>query len=464
MKRLGAGWTWGWSALLGGCLLVAPSTWAQQQEESSSQPQQQGAQQAQESSTKAKDGQSTEGKASSGLPAGVEPPPVRQLGGAGPLLSGISRARLGRLALHSFDFFQTYDAIRFNNTSDQSANPYVRRVASILRANIVYDRPFRRSRFALQYTPRFAMVNGKPEDNFSNHNLSFDTYYLLSPRWSLGISDQAAYHNERILFDENVNLDVNLTDGDFVQRYFLDNQGRWISNRAQVTLDYRIGPGTSFSIAPNYTYSNAKDITFDTESHRYGGIVSLDHGWGRDKHFGVFYSAERALFSRDLAATWYESFGFTYSQRPGQTWVFTMSASAASSRLAVEGRHWTANGLFSVGKRFRTSTLTFAYTRGQNYGLHLQNTFSDRVDAMYGVSLTRRFRTDFGAGYYREIWTRRGTWAKYGTVQFSYVLTPTVHVVMNFAHKAQTGDGTIVSGGRRSFAMAGIRWIPARTE
>ena len=445
MKHLGYRWAW----ILAVVAILLPQFARAQQESSSaqSQPAEPGSRQSDGSSP-------VQAGATPG--AGSEVPEVRQLGKAGPLLPEFSSLRWGPVYVRSIEFIQTADSISF---AGQEAG--LRRVASVFRTNIAYDHTFRRSRLAIQYQPRVALVNGRVERNFANHNLSFDSYYRLTRRWTLGVSDELSYYRNRILFDENINLDLNLTTGRFLQKYFLDSSGSWLSNTTQFNFSYQMSPRTRFSIAPSYTYANAREVSAIFESHRYGATVSLDRILSGTKSLGVFYTLQQANFSRDLANTRYQTFGVSYSQRISPTWRVSAIVGASVANSHSGSMHWTANGVFSLAKAFRSSSLAFAYSRDYSLGSYLHNTYSDRLDVTYSRTLTRRLEAGVGAGYYRQIWSPASTAGTYGTAQIAYRLSSRVSWFVSYAHKTQHGNNTLVLAGKRDFLATGIRWNPS---
>lgn len=435
-------------------LLVLSAPWASAQQASSSeQPQQP------ESAAPLQAGEST--SAQSAAPYSTDPtePPVRQLGKAGSLLPEFSSLRWGPVFIRSVEFFQSGDFIRFGGQE-----PDLQRIASVLRTNIALDRRFRRSRLVIQYQPRVAVVNRQVEHNFSTHNLTFDSYYRLTRRWTLAFNDQFSYHNGRILFDEDVNLDVDLTTGRFVQKYFLNSTERWLSNSSTASFAYELSQRTRFSLTPDYTYSNADRASAILENHRYGVLATVGHMLSAGKTVGGFYSLEQSIFSRTLAGTHYQSFGVSYAQRLSPTWQLSTSLGASLATSQLGSRHWTANGTFALGKTFRKSSLFFVYARNNDFGELLSNTYVNRADVRYTVALTRRLQLGVGGGYYRQIWAAQNTSGKYGTGQANYRLTSTLAWFVQYAHKNQHGDGTQVQSAVRDIVTTGIQWTPASSR
>jgi hypothetical protein len=436
-----------WIPLVLALLFLSPS-WGSAQVSSSEEPRQ----------TRST-GESTSAQVAAAPSTDLGEPPVRQLGRATALLPQFSSFRWGPVFLRSADFLEAGDLIR-----SAGQEPDQQLIASIFRANIALDRHFRRSRLAIQYQPYVSIVNRQVQHNLSTHNLTFDSYYRLTRRWTVSFSDQFSYHSGRVLFDEGLSLDMDLTTGRFLQRHFLDSTERWISSSSNVSFTYDLSPRTRFSITPNYTYSNAAIASLILQNHQYGVVANITHVLGQGKTLGGFYSVEQSLFSSALASTRYHSFGLTYAQHLGPSWSLNTSLGASMAASQLGSRHWTFNGTFALGKTFRKSSLFFVYSRGNDFGELLANTYADRVDASYTLTLTRKLQMGAGGGYYRQIWTPRNTRGKYATGQLSYRLTPTLGWFLHYAHKTQIGEGTQVQSAVLDIVTTGIQWTPASSR
>src|SRR5712692_2516892 len=239
-------------------LVFAPSVRAQ--EESSSKPKEAKQGQAQSVRTATNQPDVVEAGESSSQPStngtATTPGPVlRSIGRAESL--GTSRAPLhwGPVGVRSAAITQYFGGV---NLSDGSFDQWIK--TTVLQTNIVYDHRSRRSRLAIQYQPQLTIVNGRVLGNYSNQDLSLDTYYYLSPRWSMGINDSFRYYGNRNFYGGTF-FDSDLTTGAVARNNFLDSPGQLISNATTVTFNYRLSQRTLFSMAPDFTYTHTSGST-----------------------------------------------------------------------------------------------------------------------------------------------------------------------------------------------------------
>ncbi len=383
-------------------------------------------------------------------------PPVREIGKARSLGRTRSPLQLGPVYVRSASFFYTVgDGLQLDTENNQ-----VRKGTNnvgVFLTNIVYDTPLRRSRLVFQYQPRLAIVNGQVQRDLSTHAASLDATRLLSRSWSLAFNNTYSSTNSRVLYGDFF-LDVDTVTGSTLQRSFLETPSRWISDYAQLTLDYQMSARDRLSIEPRFIYYHTSLSSLPTSSYTYGGTLSWDRTLSRTRGFGLFYMLERRQFSRLLPTTFYQAIGAGYAQQLTPTWRINISLGAGTA-ADRSGRQWTVTGNASLFKNFRRSLLTLAYYRGNDFGGVLINRYADRADVAYGIHLTRRWHAGTAVGYHRANRVVEGTLAGlYATTQATYRVSPRVSWFMVYGHRWQEGGSRDLIPGRRNFFATGIRW------
>jgi hypothetical protein len=333
--------------------------------------------------------------------------------------------------------------------------------ASFLQTYIVFDHVGQRTRFTTQYQPQLAIVGGQAQGQFANHNASLETYFQLSSRVALGLSDQYSYFGDQRLF-ENLDLQADISTGSLLQSRFLEGPGHYLNNRTQATLSYQLNPRVRLDFTPDYNVAAERGVSTVLERNSYGSGASLTYLISDTKNVGIYYSAENATFSRSLPRTLYQTAGASYSQRVSQTWRFATSVGVSTSGSSGNSRAWVGTGLVSLIKSFREASLAFSYYRGQDAGIQITNSYSDRLDLSYTKSLSSRVRTTLGGGYYREFLGATNTKGAYLSGEVAYLLSTTFSVYAAYAFKDQRNGGEQLFNGREQYVTTGIRWEPTR--
>ena len=450
-------------------MLLPPSIRAQQGSASGPPKEGQAGQSTQPDSTEAVESSS---KPSPTAGTNSNAPPIRTIGRATPLGPALGPLRRGPVSVRSAQITQYFDRV---SLADGSINQWSK--TTLMGTDIAYDHRFRRGRLAIQYQPQLMVVDGRVLSNYSNQDLSFDSFYYLSPRWSLGLNDSFLHAGNRS-FSSRVFFDGDLAAGTVLRNNFLDSPGHLISNATIVSLSYRLSQRTALSFSPDFVYTytsglstpaasasaSASPSAHPNSSRTYGSGVSLSHSLSARTTVAAFYSVHWSHFSSAFANSVYHTVGGSYSRHLAPTWHFSAALGLTRANLA-DARQATFYADASTTKRFRRSLARLGYTRDYNhyYG-YIGNRIVDRLDATYGVELTRRLQAAASSGYQRETGQPPSVSGKYFTANLGYRMLRSVSAFAQYAHKNQTGQGSqVLVGNRNSFAL-GLRWAPPSPE
>jgi hypothetical protein len=388
-------------------------------------------------------------------------PPIRAMNGAGPLRPGrVSPLQFGSIYLQSADFLQSADAVV------ATGQPNVAwRSLSVLRANIVLDRAFKRSHFAAQYQPRLSVVDGSARTDTANLSVGWNSVFPVSPVLEVVFSDGFSYYGQQSQFD-NLNLMADLTTGSLVQSHFLEGNGHLLNNRVEAGMRYHLGPRSQLEATGFFDFYSASGTQVVNRSESPGGRLTYGYLISPTKSLGLTYEARDTHFSKLLPTTLYQTVTASYSQRLSMTWSFSVSGGAATASSSVlansayKSRQVTATAAASVTKKFRESLLAFEYYRGQSTGMQITNGFADRYDLAYSHQLSRRVGVGLGGGYYREFLSATNTAGAYASAGVSYRLASAWSLQCQYAYKHQTNGGALFASGELHYLAFGIRWEP----
>src|SRR2546430_9919866 len=192
-------------------------------------------------------------------------PQIRRLGGADFLTSNFGLFHWGPIHVGSVEMFQSYDGI-----GDRTY------WTSGFRTNFIFEHRFRRNRIAFQYTPKVTIQNRQILKKFNDQDSSFDTYYILTPRLSVGIADHFQIYNTNNL-DADAPMSADLITSNTVQHAFLlgPSPSRYLQNSASTTFTYRLSQRTRVAFTPAYTYERVSGLAAPTLSKTYSGTVVL---------------------------------------------------------------------------------------------------------------------------------------------------------------------------------------------
>ena len=331
--------------------------------------------------------------------------------------------------------------------------------AVLFTTDLVYDKTFRRSRFAVQYRPEAAFVNGKFEQNLSNHSFNIDTTYLFSRRWSLNINDVYRSYSVRSLYlYGSFGLDVDRISGNVSQNPFLQNSSRFLANEVSLALQYQMSARDQFVVSPHILYQNATYATqSDLSGINYGTQLQWNHMQSPTRTFDLYYRRDWQKYSGAFLDRAYDTLGFGYDYRVRPTWsIFAnVGATTASDR---GGRQWTVTGSAVLRKDFRASSVSLAYYRGEEFGSVLSSGLTDRVDLKYARRMSSRWHAEFGVGHEGSGSGPSRLAGSYAVVDSSFRLSRRFSWFVNFGHRWLAQNSTAPVLGATDYVASGIRW------
>jgi hypothetical protein len=397
------------------------------------------------------------------IPAAVaaESAPIRSIGSAS-LLDSTSNLRWGNFSIGVTSYEQA-----FENLSPRTGIGATKNVVSLFSTQIVYDKEFRTSRFALQYKPRAMIFDGNLVSNLLNQDLQFDTVFILSPRLTLNVGDVFTYQKNRDTFGESL-LDVNTITATTLQKDFLTGSGTFLAETLSPAFNYLMSARTKLSIVPSFTYtstslSGANNPTGPTEtfsSRAYSLRTNVSHDLSARTSIGAYHQVQLLTStSNTFARTIYQDFGGSVSQMIGTSWHVGGSFGAATASFST-GRQWTESISANVLKDFQKWYGAVSYSRGQVLTGFVTNHFGDRVDLTVRTRWVHRFQLGVGSGYERDITGTDRIWGKYANGQVSYQLTRSLSGVAGWVRKWQYGNDAQLYSGTANLFSFGLSWDP----
>jgi hypothetical protein len=400
----------------------------------------------------------------------ADPMAIRELRGAGLLRSTSEQPyHFGPISVRDIEFNQIFDQLVSGNRAGSIADQNMQ--SSVLRTDVSVEKRFRRSRFALQYQPRLWIVDGKVQNDYSNQNASFDTQFMLAPRWQLGLSDQFSYVGSQSLIGENY-LNFDSATGGITQNQFLEGTLDYLSNTAAVSLTHQFSAATSIVISPSYSYEDSTTSSTTSTTNSFSNRMiqfqtRVSHSIRAGTQIGAFYGLQllQTVQTSSGVGTVYHNVGVNVQHQFTPRLTLKADIGAASAGFAT-GQYWTGMGTISLAKQLRRSALVATYSRGLQFGGYAtNNSFGDRVDALFHLPITRRFSTDYSGDYFRGASINgRKIDAKYATAGISYSLARHLSATFSYVNKWQKGDGSDMFDGTRRLFLMGLRWDASPTQ
>lgn len=392
-------------------------------------------------------------------------PVFRKIGQAAALARVPRYVHVGSVYVADAQVYQLFDQIK-----PPDGSPIQNNQVTLMRGLLVYDRPLRRSRLALQYEPRLTVLNGNVLSDYLNQRVQFSSYYALSRKWTMSFHDQFAYLGTRSLFiDSYFGADAGTG---FVQKNdFLEGPSKLITNGTELRFDYIHSLRTQISISSTYNYaffanqgnSSTSTDPFNNTGRRFTNTLEYSRVLDGKSSVGLHYQTEWAQFTGRLRDILYQSFGGSYSRQLSPTWRMYVSMGVARPILYTGSTaQWTLVGDVNAVRSFRRSLLALGYSRDYTFPGFISSAYHDRGDVSYFLRLTHRFRVGTGGGYFREFASPRTTTisGQYVTAQAAYELAPGLSWVVTAVSRRQAGDGLQVSSGARRAILFGLQWSP----
>jgi hypothetical protein len=457
-----------WIALLAALALTGLPAWAQSSQQGSS------SQADSQTSQSTGNGQNPV----NGNPAETNPPPndeapvpglisvappetqINQLGTANPL-SAIGRYHWGPLFLGSTDVRGAVDIISPTNVAVDG--PAQTNVLTLFETSVFLDKTFGRNRFTLQYDPRVAVTNSQVAYDYLNQNVGINTYYVLSPRWTLGLSDRfLATRNSGLA--GGVFADSNTVTSTTLQSDFLDNSQTFMTNIASASFSYGVSPRTLLSFAPNIVYQRTSGLTAaeggDISALNFALEARVRHLISARTSIGAYASTSFVQFTGLLPTSTYYTFGLSASRQLTATTGVSLELGATESVFQARQKYWGASGSVAFFKVFPRGRVSVIYTRGLPASGYVTNYLAQRVDVIGYYMLSRRLTLNAGFGYEGQESNPQVVSGKYVSGELDYILGPTWSVFGTYAYKLQDSNDPQVFAGSRNFGSAGLRWTP----
>jgi hypothetical protein len=391
---------------------------------------------------------------------------IRQIGTSGLLAGNRQGVGWGSLYIPSAGVSGIVDS--FDATSTQPGAVFA---TVVLQTVVVYDHKLGSSRFAIQYEPNVAFVDGQVVSNFSNQNASLDILIYQRPRWSVRFSDsfRYAYTQQTLGYPY---FDVNPTTSGTITNAFVDGPQRWISNSAALSAGYAMSMRSSITVTPGYTFSESGEGATLTKASSYGGNVNWNYRTSERQTVGVMYSgqliqetspAPPGTLTPVLTNTLYNTVAGTASRQLSAGWSVRGALGATITDLQNQ-RGWSFYGSFGLMKQLSRSTFGLSYTRGDTLSAGLISSYyADRIDLTYQYQMRRRLSWGTGGGYMRQV-NAGGFSAWYASANLRFLLAPRAGLfsTVDYTHKNQIGDLSNLFEGNRDTVSFGIVWQPAR--
>jgi hypothetical protein len=383
--------------------------------------------------------------------------PISVLGGATPLSGATGPLRWGDFFVRAVSFTELYDQVDYVGLT--APNKFSRN-ASLFQADLAFDHLTRHGHFALQYTPRVAVVEGQVYADYSNQNVALNLLYDLSPRWMMDVHDRVVYLSTQDVFS-TFYVDANTQSGTTIQNNFLDGPGSLLNETAAVAFHYRWSPRTSISFEPSFSYLRTTGFQSPTlSSHVYSGAASLSYQLTPRSTLGVFFHTDQVELSGIEGRTQIYSSGLSYSRQIGEFWRVSGSFGALRNPASGTISPWTFDASGSLTRGFRRGSLGVVYNRDLAQG-YVTNNYADRVDGFVSWGVTRVLQWRSSVGYQRESSVNNPITAKYTVNGFQLHLAPRVTLFADYTYRVQDGNVAQILSGHRNFLSGGIRWTAA---
>jgi hypothetical protein len=413
------------------------------------------AQSSSDGSTSAQQPSDSSPKSTVPVPAEMQ---VHFAGKTNPLLPSDSSLRWGHLYIRTLEFFQSYDQISNATSGTQGIYNQASFNASVFRTAIVYDQPLKKSRLAVEYSPRLTIVNGNVSSDFADQYTNLSWVNQLSPRWTLGIASAFSYYSVRHLYGDYF-LDVNTVVGTNVPSSFLDGGGSWLNSNSSVSVAYALSPTSSISVSPFYSYGRVGGqivAAQDYSIHQYGAKVRWQKQLAPSRSIFVLYYP-RIVYDHGSGVTYHEG-EFGYMQGIGASTTLSFAGGLLSQGFA-SGRDFTFSGSAQLSRKFGHSNASVAYFRGFPLFSELASQgVAQRVDGTYRLDMVRWYWQAQG-GYEDSLSSKiLDISGKYVATEFGYNLTPQWTTYFTYGRKMQEGNVPSLLVGTREFFSGGIRW------
>jgi hypothetical protein len=327
---------------------------------------------------------------------------------------------------------------------------------------LIFNKEFKKSDLVVQYQPHVAVLNGKVAVNYLNQAANLDTYFVLTPHWTMGVFDHVTYLKNDGLAG-TVFSDADAATATSIQNTFFDNAATWLFNSVGAGFTYAFSGRTILTISPNVAYSRTSGLAVansQRSSLDYATSLELRHIVSARTSFVGNYTNKLSQFNGLTPNTTFNTLEIGAYHQFTPTISVNILGGGTQTNQAGRQKLWTATGSVSVFKTFVRGSASLAYSRGDTLSGFVTNHLGDRIDLLGRYRVTRRLGANAGIGYDRELESELHISGKYVTGEVNYALTPTVSLFSDYVYKIQRGNSVQLFSGNRSFSSFGIRWDP----
>jgi len=342
--------------------------------------------------------------------------------------------------------------------------------ATVLSTEIVYDRLIDNSRLVVEYAPNVQVVNGQVSSNFVNQTVSLNWVRPLSPRWTLGLSDNFRYYSVRNLYGYYyLNADAfrsTIVTGGIVPSSFLDGGGSWLNESTQANFAYALSPTTSISVAPVFAYNHVTGQVngpTTTDSFLYGGTVGWNKQISQNSSINASYGYQ--ILEQNGTGTPYQYGQVGYSRKLGPSTVISLFAGLQTEGF-VSGRNWNLTGSVQASRKIGRASASISYYRGMPLFSELGSQgLSQMVFGEFRYNFSQRWYVTAQGGYEDSLTTNIiNLSGKFASGEVGYQVSPQISCFASYSYKTQAGSDPNLLVGSRYYYAGGIRWHarPAR--
>jgi len=375
---------------------------------------------------------------------------IRQIGGASILSAQPGFLRVGPFYVSSIEGVGSH--INFRDAGRDN------RSSGLIRSHMFFDKSFQQSRITLQYQPKIAFYPEGVHADFLNQRIGFASEFALTQRFKLTVIDNFSFIDDREQALE-AGLSADPRTNYLSQNHLLGREGRYVVNDLRLSAGYLLGARTQIKIDPTIGYGYSSHTAAGERGMRLGGTVSLHRQLRPTTTVGVYYGFHRNAFQRQFSDSNYHNMGLTYATNLTPNWSVQLTAGGVNMDDGL-GRHWTAEGGIQTIRKFRSSSLSLAYSRNSAFYTNLKPGFADHGDIMYSRSFGQRLAASLGIGAYREAWSLRDSEYRYVSSNVSYRLIPSVNWFATYTYRKQKGSSSELLLGAHDTFVTGFQWSP----
>jgi hypothetical protein len=400
----------------------------------------------------------------------VAPPQTQiyQIGTAS-LLSPVGRYHWGPLSLGSSDVRAAVDVIRPTNPLE---GPNETDILSLIETSINFDKQLgANNRFTFQYLPRIAVTNGQVAYDYLNQNVAINSYFLLAPRWTLGLSDQFVLTSNQGLTG-GAFADASAVTSTTLQNVFLNTNDTYLTNVAAASFSYTPSSRTLLTLTPSLVYQHTSGFTDtldqDLPPDQGSAFSSLNVTFDARFRYllnartsvGAYASTSLVQFNGLLPTSTYYTFGGSVSRQLTMTTGVSLDVGITESVFQSRQQYWSPSGTVTFFKVFPHGRIAAVYTRGLPASGYVSNNLTQRADVIAHYMFSPRLMLDAGFGYEAQDSGPEIVSGKYATGELDFVLAPRWTVFGTYAYKIQDSNDIQVFAGTTNFASFGLRWTP----